>query len=239
MLTGLAILGVLWLAFAAVCAAAERLDVRSDTVTGLAMLAARAHARFWLGVKYEGREHVPQGPRAFPLIVVANHTSGVDPILVQSACPFHVRWMMMRQMMLPALDRLWDFLEIVPVGPGESQSARTGLRHLKSGGVLGIFPEGGIERPPGRLMPFQPGTGVLVQRSGARVLLMAIQGTPANASVFLSILLPAKARVRVLGLIDYSASGLDAAGIAQDLQDRLAGALGWPASTPPTPSAGA
>ncbi|MBY0262966.1 MAG: 1-acyl-sn-glycerol-3-phosphate acyltransferase [Phycisphaerales bacterium] len=239
MLTGLIIFIPLWLAFAAVCAAAHRLDVRSDVVTGLAMLAGRAHAHLFQRVRFEGLDLIPRGPRPFPLIVVANHTAGVDPIIVQAACPFHVRWMMMRQMMVPALDRLWDFLEIIAVGPGESQSARTALRHLKDGGVLGIFPEGTIERPPGRLLPFQPGTGLLVQRSGAGVLLMAITGTPANASAFASILTPGRARVRVVGLIDYSTSGLDAAGIAKDLQDRLAHALGWTVGPPSPADAGA
>lgn len=228
MLLGAIALLILWLLFAALCAAAARHDLRNDTLTGLGMVLAKAHAAVLQRARYEGLEHIPRSREPGPLIVVANHTAGVDPTLIQAACPFYIRWMMMREMMLPAFEGVWEFLEVVPVSPRDALSARTALRHLKDGGVLGIFPEGGIERPAGMLMPFQAGTGMLVQRSGAKVLIFAIDGTPANASAFMSLLLPGRARVRVLGLVDYTKSGLDAAGIAKDMQDRLAAALGWP-----------
>jgi 1-acyl-sn-glycerol-3-phosphate acyltransferase len=228
-----------WIGWAWACALAARAEVRGGVMSGVATLATRVYARLWQRLRVEGGEHAVHAAGLVasgrPLIIVANHTAGVDPLLIQSALPVFVRWMMMRQMMLPALSGLWDWLEIIAVGPGDPASARTALAHLKSvdergrGGVLGVFPEGGIERPPGRLLAFQAGVGLIVKRSGAPVLLATIDGAAAPGSTLASLLLPGRARVRLLGVVEYSQSGLDAQAIADDLRARIGASLGWPA----------
>jgi 1-acyl-sn-glycerol-3-phosphate acyltransferase len=88
--------------------------------------------------------------------------------------------MMGRDMMTPNLRFLWEFTRVIPVDRdgSDSTSAREALRELRRSGVLGIFPEGGIERPPRMLRPFLPGIGTIIVRSGAAVLPVFIQGTP-------------------------------------------------------------
>lgn len=212
-----------------------RATLRGDVETGLAMVCIRAYARFVHRLRVEGVEHVPQwrfgGPDAGPLIIVANHTAGVDPLLIQASVPFEISWLMLREMMVGVFPGLWEWTGVIPVAPGEGRSARDAIRRLESGGVIGIFPEGGIERPHGRIIPFEPGVGLIIHRSNAPVLQVVIDGTPDVASAFLSLVVPSRARVRFLPVKKYSGSGLGAAAIARDLQTRLERVTGWAVRT--------
>ena len=44
--------------------------------------------------------------------------------------------------------------------------------------MLGVFPEGAIEHPARHIMPFHPGVGLIISRTGAPVLPVVIEGTP-------------------------------------------------------------
>ena len=87
-------------------------------------------------------------PRQGPAIVVCNHISPIDPILIQSACTYRVIcWMMAKEYMeLPVLGRVFKMLEVIPVDRGtrETGPLRTAFRRLHEGRILGIFPEGKI-----------------------------------------------------------------------------------------------
>src|SRR5690606_15597843 len=109
---------------------------------------------------------------AGPLIVVANHTAGVDPILTSAACPFQIRWIMAQDMRLPWLNWFWRWQRVIFVSrTGRDRgSVREALAHLKDGGVIGIFPEGGLERPPRQILPFRRGVGLLIAKAGVPVL---------------------------------------------------------------------
>jgi hypothetical protein len=96
--------------------------------------------------------------------------------------------------------------------------------------VIGIFAEGGLERPPGVVRPFEPGVGLIVQKSGARVLAATIDGAPTCETATQTLFCPSRARLRFLPMRSYAKKDLDAAGIALDLEITIAGALGWPRS---------
>ena len=85
---------VLWVAWALVSNRIVALSVRGTLDSGVVLLGFRVYARVFHRLTVEGAERVPRGSRAGPLIVVCNHTSGVDPILVQAVCPFEVTWTM-------------------------------------------------------------------------------------------------------------------------------------------------
>lgn len=203
---------------------------RNDLATGLVWIAVKAYLRLVHRARFEGLENVPRGRDPGPLIITANHTAGIDPMLVQAAVPFYVRWMMARRMMIPSLYWLWDWLEIVPVAGGgkELASARQAMRTVQGGAVLGIFPEGGIERPARHLLPFVPGVGLIIAKTGAPVLPLVIDGTPASDTAWGSLTRFSRSRVRVMPMINYSKSGLKPDQIAADLQRRYQEWTGWP-----------
>jgi 1-acyl-sn-glycerol-3-phosphate acyltransferase len=165
-----------------------------------------------------------------PMIVVSNHTAGVDPILVSASVPTKICWLMADDMRLPGMGWFWNWAGVIFIA--RNRHGRTGLRkaraHLDMGGVIGIFPEGKIERPAKNLMKFAPGVGVLVKRSGARVLPVIIEDTPSEASnAWDSLWSRSNTRVRVMKPIDYSDSGMNNAEIAQDLHRRYVEWTGW------------
>jgi len=203
---------------------------RDDVIGGLLWHPGRIYSYVFHRLRVDGRENIPSREEAGPLVVVSNHTAGVDPVFLQSICPFFVRFVMAEDMRLKALDGLWNWLTIIFVDrvKRSGHGTREAIRHLSQGGVLGIFPEGGLERPARHLMPFEPGIGMLIRRTRARVLPVIIEGTPQVDPAWASLWTPSRSRVRVMPPIDYTDSGLDALEITLDLQRRYVEWTGWP-----------
>src|SRR5690606_13188005 len=76
---------------------------RPGLVGGLVYLGLRLYARWGHHLDVDGRELIPTKDQAAPLVVVCNHTAGIDPLLVQVPCPFEIRWVMAEDMRAPRL----------------------------------------------------------------------------------------------------------------------------------------
>ena len=197
---------------------------------------ARAYLELVHRVRFEGFDAIPDlarlaEPGSGPLIVAANHTCGLDPMLLQMPLRRRIRWMMWTGQMLRGLGWLWRHLAVLPVAQDgrDLATVRDSLRALQRGDVLGVFPEGGIERPPGEILPFQPGLGVLASRSAAPVLLCFIEGTPAP-KVFGSFFSRSRTRVRAVGLV-RAAAGESPAALLARMQQAMLDASGSPLRT--------
>lgn len=190
-------------------------------------------------LKVEGAEHIPArntlGIAERPLIIIANHTAGIDPLLIQAALPFEVRWVMASDMKVPALDPLWNYARVIFVNrhEGEHAGLRDAIRHLKQGATLGLFPEGGIERPPRKLLPFKEGIGLLVKRTNPIILPIIIEGTPHADPAWASLWRASRSRLRFLPAIDCRDTNTKAADIAPHLLELFARATGWPINEHP------
>lgn len=231
-----------WLAFAGLVAVVRAWSTRGkhDLGTGAAILLFWIYARVVHQVRFEGLEHVPKGkqPPEGGLLIIANHTAGIDPLLIQAACRFEIRWMMAEDMRTPSLDMFWRFARIIFVDRrmGDRRAAAAALRHLHEGGALGVFPEGRIERPPHSVMPFMPGVGVFARRSHALVLPVFIEGTPQTPTAWGSLWRPSRSRVVFLPPVRYArGSKLSAREVSDDLRARIATAAGWPLNDDPPP----
>ncbi|MCA9284285.1 MAG: 1-acyl-sn-glycerol-3-phosphate acyltransferase [Phycisphaerales bacterium] len=229
------VFGVLaWLVFVAVVEGVVlprlrgQLQGGTDPLTGLLALVVRVYVRLVHRVSVEGAEHVPARVPPEGLVIVANHGAGVDPLLLQAVCPFHIRWMMLSEMMIAPLDWFWRRERIIAVDQNgrDLAGAREAIRHLKASGVLGIFPEGGIARPRGVVLPFMSGVGLLVARSHAAVLLTWIHSTPETPTAWGSLVRPSRSRVRFVGLMRFEHRS-DAAEVAAALRQRLVEVSGW------------
>lgn len=199
----------------------------------------RLYARVVHRLRVEGRENIPSAEEALAgrgLIVAANHTAGIDPVLIQTALDFEPRWMMAEDMRASALEPLWRYAEIIFVDrtKGDSKALRTALRHVQSGKVLGVFPEGFIERPAEHLLPFRAGIGLLIKKSGAPVLPIVVDGTPQAPTAWGSLHAFSRSRLRVLPMVHYEKTDLSPDQIAADLHRRFAEETGWP-DAPRTP----
>ncbi|TVQ64392.1 MAG: 1-acyl-sn-glycerol-3-phosphate acyltransferase [Phycisphaerales bacterium] len=202
----------------------------SDLEAGIIMFVFRRYSWAMHRLRIIDADNIPRSGHPGPLIVVANHTAGVDPVLIQASCPFPIRWVMADDMAVSMLQPLWDIGQVIRVDRrrNESMGVREALRHIRSGGVLGVFPEGHLERPPRAVLPFLPGVGLFIQRTGARVLPLVIDGAPQIDPAWASLWRRSRSTVRALPMVDYTDSELSARDIAKDLRRRMIEATGWP-----------
>lgn len=195
-------------------------------------LANRIYTRLVHRVRFEGLDDLPPPFRHGGTgggIVVANHASGVDPVLVQAGIRRFIRWMMWAEMMEPMLDPVWRAGRILPVryGAEDSTIVRQAVRWVKDGNLLGIFAEGAIARPAGELRPFQPGVGLIARLTRAPVVLLHVDGAPYTETAFQSAFKPSRATVRLVGVFDLSREK-DPQAAVDLLRNALAEHSGWP-----------
>ena len=113
-------------------------------------------------------------PAEGPALVVANHVSNLDPVFLQCTTRHRVISFFMAAEYL----RFWIFkpiyqvTQVIPVTRTgrDTGPALAGLRALREGRVLGIFPEGGINVAHDRIGPARPGAAYLALRSKATVV---------------------------------------------------------------------
>ena len=128
-----------------------------------------------LSLRTEGNRHMP---RRGPVLVVANHQSFFDPLLVGLAVRRHLRFLA-RQTLFRPPPLAW-FLHRVGVVPVDHRGvAKAGLRTsidlLQAGEALLVFPEG-HRTDTGQIKPFRPGVSLLLERSRAPVVPVGIAG---------------------------------------------------------------
>jgi 1-acyl-sn-glycerol-3-phosphate acyltransferase len=125
-------------------------------------------------------------------ILACNHTSGLDPVMLQAACPRVIIWMMAREFRnLFGLRWFLDAIEPIAVErSGRDMAAtRAALRALKDGKILGVFPEGRIE-PHHQLLEFQTGVALLASKSGVPVYPAYLDGTQRQKGMLESFIRP-------------------------------------------------
>lgn len=211
----------------------ERSTPGNTAGDGLLWHAARLYSRLLHRARFHRHRQLRHRTNPGGLIVVSNHTSALDPVLIQSSCRFHIRWLMASDMMIDELDWLWQRQNIIPVARDGRDSAalREAVKHVRNGGVIGMFPEGRIVTR-GEIRPFFTGVGLIAARTGAPVLLVWISGTPETdtlASVFVT---PSRSRVEFIDLLQFEKDE-DAKAITQRLRERIAEASGWPLNDQP------
>ena len=123
-----------------------------------------------------GLERVPENG---PLLIVANHLSWYDPILLGVVLRRRI-WFFTKSEIFrwPLIGKACEATGQIPVRRGESDRAalEKGLAYLQEGRALCIFPEGTVARK-GKMIPAMPGVAMLAIRSGATVLPVAHSGT--------------------------------------------------------------
>lgn len=142
----------------------------------------RAVLRPLLRLRYRprvtGRAHVPE---TGPVLLVSNHLSGLDTILIPSFSPRKVQFLAKASLFASRIGG-WFFRGIgaVPVHREASQAAQdaldAGREVLAAGSVFAIFPEGSRSRD-GRLHRGRAGAAWLALETGAAVVPVGLVGT--------------------------------------------------------------
>jgi 1-acyl-sn-glycerol-3-phosphate acyltransferase len=130
----------------------------------VAWMLSRGVYRF----RVRGDEHIPATGAA---VLVCNHVSFVDAVLLMAASPRPIRFIMdYRIFQAPVLGRIFKLAKCIPIAAHHEDPATyqrafdEAAQVLRDGDLLGIFPEGGITRD-GELQPFKGGVAKILKRA--------------------------------------------------------------------------
>jgi 1-acyl-sn-glycerol-3-phosphate acyltransferase len=139
----------------------------------IALIATRIVYRF----RVRGDEHIPTEGAA---ILVCNHVSFVDAILLMAASPRPIRFIMDHRIFAtPVLGWLFRLSKAIPIASQKEDPATyerafaEARRVLDEGDLLAIFPEGGITRD-GTLQPFKGGVMKILETHPVPVVPLAL-----------------------------------------------------------------
>lgn len=118
-------------------------------------------------------------PASGPVLIVANHSSVLDPPLVGGVCPRPLTFLAKAELFrIPGLGGLIRRLGAQPLRrEGADPSAlRTAQRVLAEGRALLVFPEG-TRGPEGTLRDAKPGAALLAMHGGVQVVPAYVSGS--------------------------------------------------------------
>ena len=137
---------------------------------------------WWGRLRVEGLDTVPEHG---PLLVVPNHDSQWDPVLVGLAIRPRRRLRFLARASLwriPGLGPILYRMNQIPIrrGVGDAAALEHAVEALRSGEAVCVFPEGGLSW--GEALRARSGVGRLAQACpGARIVLCAVAGTTTYA----------------------------------------------------------
>jgi 1-acyl-sn-glycerol-3-phosphate acyltransferase len=127
-------------------------------------------------VEVKGLEHFPEQGG---VLLCSNHIDNMDPPILGVTCPRPISFMAKAELFnVPILSGIIKKLNAFPVkrGGNDREALRTGLKVLKEGKVLGLFPEG-TRSKTGKLGKGLAGAGYFALRTNAQVIPCAIIGS--------------------------------------------------------------
>jgi 1-acyl-sn-glycerol-3-phosphate acyltransferase len=151
-------------------------------------------------VDKQGLEQVPdQGP----CVIVCNHVSFVDAVVIAACVPRPVRFIMDHRIFaIPVLNFIFRTMRAIPIASAKEDPAlkerafTEASTALAAGEILCIFPEGRIT-DTGELNMFRPGLQRILERTPVPVVPMALRGLWGS---FFSRAYQGKAMRRTIGL---------------------------------------
>jgi 1-acyl-sn-glycerol-3-phosphate acyltransferase len=149
-------------------------------------------------------------PRRGPAILAINHTSSIDPALVQSVCRNRLITWMMAQEYTDIKGTGWFYrtLGVITVQRTgrDSGPLRTALRALQAGKLLGVFPEGRIA-PTRQMLPFQTGVALMAIKADVPVYPVYLDGTQRNKEMLQAVLVRNEATITFGPPVQFDRSG--------------------------------
>ncbi len=130
-------------------------------------------------IRSQGLENIPdQGPA----LLVCNHVSFVDALIIGGSVRRPVRFVMYHKIFqIPLLRFLFESAKAIPIASAKENASL--LQHafdqiddeLAAGNLVCIFPEGGITRD-GEIQPFRPGVEKIIARQAVPVIPISLGG---------------------------------------------------------------
>ena len=119
-------------------------------------------------VKTQGLENLP---RTGGVLLVPNHLTYVDAVVLQLACPRPIRFLVYRTIYeIQWLNPVFRWIQAIPISETQAKDAiRLASEKLTAGEVVCIFPEGELSRS-GTLLKLKKGFELIARRAGTPVV---------------------------------------------------------------------
>jgi 1-acyl-sn-glycerol-3-phosphate acyltransferase len=126
-----------------------------------------------------GLERIPDEGAA---VLVCNHVSYVDALVITAACRRPIRWVMDHRIFaIPVLSFFFRTVRAIPIAPAREDADALNAAYddiaaaLANGELVGVFPEGRLTAD-GEMSAFRPGIARIVARTPVPVIPMALSG---------------------------------------------------------------
>jgi len=130
-------------------------------------------------IKKEDLHNIPEEGAA---LLVCNHVSYADPVIINAVCPRPARFVMINSVyQLPVAKKVFDWVRAIPIAPMRENPQLLERAYeqiaeaLENGELVCIFPEGSISRD-GELGEFLPGIERIIERTPVPIVPLAIRG---------------------------------------------------------------
>jgi len=130
-------------------------------------------------VEEKGLDNIPEDG---PCIVVCNHVSYVDAVVIAASVRRPIRFVMDHRIFaIPGLRFIFRAMRAIPIAPAKEDPAMkerafaAASATLADGEIVGIFPEGKLT-DTGELNPFRPGVQQIVAATPVPVIPLALSG---------------------------------------------------------------
>lgn len=118
-------------------------------------------------------------PRKGGLIVIANHLSDCDPVILQGASPRAIQFMgkseLFTMKVVGPILKWWGSFPVKRGAP-DRNSLRLAAELAKSGRTVGVFPEGQLSTD-GKLQEIKPGAALIIKMAKVPVICCGLQRT--------------------------------------------------------------
>ena len=128
---------------------------------------------FW--PKYTGKENIPKDGR---IVLAGNHTNNIDCWLIIASCPRTVHFMAKDSLYKGFKKHLFKHMGIIPVNRKikDKDCLIAAKTLLNKDRVIGIFPEGTINRTDDTIMPFKIGAVKMAHDTESKIVPFVIKG---------------------------------------------------------------
>ncbi|HXI36177.1 MAG TPA: MFS transporter, partial [Burkholderiales bacterium] len=130
-------------------------------------------------LRQTGLERIPEDG---PAVLVCNHVSYVDALVISAACHRPIRWVMYYKIFhIPFLRFFFRTAKAIPIAGSKEdprmleQAYEAIARELAAGELVGLFPEGGLTSD-GEVAEFRGGVARILERTPVPVIPMALSG---------------------------------------------------------------
>lgn len=153
--------------------------VIDEGITRSIRASIRTALRVTLGVKAHGLENF-KGLEGKPLVIVANHTSLLDGVVLAAMLPVRPAFAIATDQFEkfnknPLVRFLFKRLTILPIDPTKPQALKTMTQLAKSGTPVMIFPEGRLTST-GNIMQIFDGAGAIADGADATIVPVYLKG---------------------------------------------------------------